>query len=123
MCVSAMIRIGLYLTAFRCFTHLGWPHTHTPRRQWEQVDRRYQLTRKFEAVKALSLKKWREAGEAERKYELRFRLKSALKATYNGAIDATASLFNAKDRRVLVKKLPKPLRYLFMSKAQRRMDE
>lgn len=71
----------------------------------------------------MSLKKWREAEEAERKYQLRFRLTSALKATYDGAIDTTASLFNAKDRRDLVKKLPKPLRYLFMSKAQRRLEE
>lgn len=77
----------------------------TQRPQWESLDRRYQLKRRFEAVKELSLKKWREAEEAEKKYQLRYRLSSALKATYNGAIDVTASLFNAKDRKELVKKV------------------
>jgi len=75
-------------------------------RKWEKLDRRYQLTRRFEAVKQLSLKKWREAEEAEKKYQMRYRLGASLKAAYNGAIDTTASLFNAKDRKELVRKLP-----------------
>jgi hypothetical protein len=70
------------------------------------LDRRYQLARRFEAVKALSFRKWQEAEEAERKYQLRFRISSAAKAAYEGVIDTTASLFNAKDRKELVKKLP-----------------
>ena len=74
--------------------------------QWEELDRRYKLARRFEAVKALSLKKWREVEEAEHKYQLRYRIASAARAAYEGAIDTTASLFNAKDRRELLRKLP-----------------
>ena len=38
-------------------------------RKWEQLDRKYALTRKFEAVKALSLKKWHEAEEVRGDHE------------------------------------------------------
>lgn len=85
--------------------------------QWEQLDRKYSLTRKFEAVKALSLKKWREAEEAERKYQLRFRLTAAVKSAYDGVVDTAVRMGNAKDRKELVKKMPKPLRYLFAPRA------
>lgn len=75
-------------------------------KKWEAFDRKYAVLRKVEALQKFSLKKWMEVEEAERRYEVRYRLTSFLKAGYNGAVDGTAKLFNAKDRRDLVKKLP-----------------
>jgi len=80
--------------------------TYVYANKWEAFDRKYAVLRKVEALQTFSLKKWREAEEAEKKYEVRYRFTSFLKAGYNGAVDATAMLFNAKDRKELVKKLP-----------------
>lgn len=92
-------------------------------KKWEAFDRKYAVLRKMEALQKFSLKKWMEVEEAEKKYEVRYRLTSFLKAGYNGAVDGTAKLFNAKDRKDLVKKLPRPFRLLFMSKAQRKAED
>lgn len=85
-------------------------------KKWEAFDRKYAVTKKMEALQTLSLKKWREAQEAERKYEVRYRLTAFLKAGYNGVVDTTAALFNAKDRKELVRKLP------VRDKGRRRLD-
>lgn len=48
---------------------------------------------------------------------MRFRLTAALRSAYDGAVDTAVRMGNAKDRKELVRKMPKPLRYLFAPRA------
>lgn len=57
-------------------------------------------------MKALSLQKFSQAKEAEKKYQVGNRLMGFFVASVHLSIDTTQKLFNAKDREDLILKLP-----------------
>lgn len=75
-------------------------------KRWEELDQKYAIVKKVEALKLLSLEKYGEAKKAEKKYKVGQRLMGFFVASVHVSIDGVQKLLNAKDREEMILKLP-----------------